>query len=66
VTLISTKQAAERLGISMLRIQQLIRAGRLRAQKIGRDYVIDSADLDQVAERRPGRPPKAKKTLKES
>lgn len=64
--MISTKQAAERLGISALRVQQLIRAGRLKAQKIGRDYVIDAADLTEVMERKPGRPVKNKETHTDS
>jgi excisionase family DNA binding protein len=58
MSLISTKQAAQRLGISMLRVQQLIRADRLPAYKIGRDYVIDEEDLKRVAIRKVGRPPK--------
>jgi excisionase family DNA binding protein len=56
VKLISTKQAAERLGVSMLRVQQLIRAGRLPAEKVGRDYVILEKDLQLVLTRKPGRP----------
>jgi excisionase family DNA binding protein len=57
--LISTKEAAEKLGVTVLRVQQLIWGGRLPAQKIGRDYVIQDADLALVADRKPGRPPKA-------
>ena len=55
---ISTKEAAERLGVSVLRVQQLIWAERLPAQKVGRDYLIDEADLKLVENRKPGRPPK--------
>jgi len=58
--LISTKIAAEKLGISVLRVQQLIWKDRLPAQKIGRDYVIDEKDLELVRDRKPGRPPKEK------
>jgi len=61
MSLITTKEAAERLGVSTLRVQQLIWAGRLPAQKLGRDYVIEESDLKLVADRKPGRPPKAKK-----
>jgi excisionase family DNA binding protein len=56
--LLSTKEAAARLGISVLRVQQLIWAERLPAQKVGRDYVINESDLKLVADRKPGRPPK--------
>jgi excisionase family DNA binding protein len=56
--LISTKQAAERLGVGILRIQQFIWAKRLPAYKIGRDYVIEEDDLKLVAIRKVGRPPK--------
>ncbi|MBK8465316.1 MAG: helix-turn-helix domain-containing protein [Chloracidobacterium sp.] len=55
--LIATKDAAQQLGVSVWRIHQLIRAGRLPAQKIGSQYVIKEADLTLVAERKPGRPP---------
>jgi len=58
MALISTKQAAEKLGVSVLRVQQLIWAKRLPADKIGRDYVIHADDLKLVENRKPGRPPK--------
>jgi excisionase family DNA binding protein len=61
VKLLTTPEAAERLGITVARVQQLIWKGRLPAQKIGRDYVINEDDLKLVAERKPGRPAKAKK-----
>ncbi len=57
--LLTTKQAAERLGISVPRIHQLINEGRLPAEKIGRDYVIREEDLKLVEERKVGRPAKA-------
>jgi excisionase family DNA binding protein len=56
--LISTKEAAEKLGVSTLRVQQLIWGGRLPAHKIGRDYVIQVSDLKLVADRKAGRPRK--------
>jgi excisionase family DNA binding protein len=59
--LLTTPEAAERLGITVARVQQLIWKGRLPAQKIGRDYVINEDDLKLVAERKPGRPAKAEK-----
>lgn len=60
--LITTKEAAKRLGVSVLRVQQLIWDGRLPAQKIGRDYTINEDDLKLVQNRKPGRPPKTKNT----
>jgi excisionase family DNA binding protein len=59
--LLTTPEAAERLGITLARVQQLIWKGRLPAQKIGRDYVINEDDLKLVAERKPGRPAKPSK-----
>jgi excisionase family DNA binding protein len=59
VKLLTTKEAAARLGISVLRVQQLIWAERLPAEKMGRDYFIKEADLKLVADRKPGRPRKA-------
>jgi excisionase family DNA binding protein len=58
MSLISTTEAAARLGIHQTRVQVLIREGRLPAQKVGRAYVINDHDLKLVADRRTGRPPK--------
>jgi excisionase family DNA binding protein len=60
MSLISTIEAAARLGIHQTRVQVLIREGRLPAQKVGRAYVINEHDLKLVADRQTGRPPKAK------
>jgi excisionase family DNA binding protein len=57
--LISTADAAERLGVHITRVQVLIREGRLPAQMIGGSYVINDEDLKLVADRKPGRPQKA-------
>jgi excisionase family DNA binding protein len=56
--LLSTREVADRLGVSILRVQQLIWAERLPAQKVGRDYVINESDLKLVENRKPGRPSK--------
>ena len=64
MSLISTNEAAERLGITRRRIVALILDGRLTAQKVGRDYVIDEKDLKLVEDRKPGRPSKAKSATK--
>jgi len=56
--LLTTQQAAERLGISDARIRQLILNGRLPAQKLGRDLFIEESNLKLVSDRKPGRPRK--------
>lgn len=57
--LLTTPEAAKRLGVTVARVQKLIWDGRLPAQKIGRDYVIKEEDLKLVENRKTGRPPKA-------
>ncbi len=59
MNLLTTRDAATRLGVTVTRVQAMIIAGRLPAAKLGRDYVIREADLKCVADRKPGRPPKA-------
>jgi len=59
--LISSKEAAERLGLSLRRVQALITDGRLPAQKIGNSYVVNEKDLELVKERTPGRPKNSQK-----
>jgi excisionase family DNA binding protein len=60
--LIGTREAAERLGISLRRVQQLIAERTLPATKLGRDFAIDEKDLAQVKiYGKPGRPAKPKK-----
>lgn len=58
MNLIPTREVADRLGVTIKRVQAMIRDGRLPAQKIGRDYVIKESDLALVADRKPGRPKK--------
>jgi excisionase family DNA binding protein len=58
---LSTKQAAERLGITVRRVQALVNAGRLPARKIGRDFLIKVGDLRLVKNRKVGRPTKREK-----
>lgn len=56
---LTTKQAAGKLGITSRRVQALIEAGRLPAEKFGRDYMIREADLKLVENRKVGRPKKS-------
>jgi len=58
--MLSCKQAGKELGVHHSRIRQLIKVGRLPAQKVGRDWVILEPDLDLVRVRKPGRPKKQK------
>lgn len=60
MNLLTTKQAAERLGVTVQRVHALINAERLPAEKVGRDYLIKESALKLVAVRKVGRP--AKKT----
>jgi excisionase family DNA binding protein len=46
--LLSTKEAAEKLNVSPMRVRQLIQEEKLKAKRIGRDYVIDERDLATV------------------
>lgn len=57
---LTTKEVAERLGVTVGRVQQFVAEGRLPAVKIGRDNFVNEADLNLVEVRKVGRPPKAK------
>ena len=57
--LLSTNEVAERLNVTPQRVRAMIAAGRLPAQKVGRDHLIEETDLALVADRKPGRPPSA-------
>jgi excisionase family DNA binding protein len=59
MSLLTTKDAADKLGVTVQRIHALIKDERLPAQRLGRDYVINEDDLALVADRKPGRPKKA-------
>lgn len=43
--LLSTAEVAKILGVSRVAIFKKIKSGEIKAQKIGRNYVIESADL---------------------
>lgn len=55
--LVTVKDAAEALQVTIGRIHQLIKAGRLPAVKLGFQYVIKKSDLLKIQDRKPGRPP---------
>jgi excisionase family DNA binding protein len=60
-TFLTTKQAAEMLGISDSRIRQLILDGQVPAVKAGRDWLIRASDLRRAEKRKtkPGPPAKS-------
>jgi excisionase family DNA binding protein len=61
VKLLSTKEVAELLEISTVRVFQLIQSGSLPAQKVGRDWFIAQKDAEAAKERpKRGRPVKVK------
>lgn len=57
--LLTTPEVAHIVGRSAARIRQLVADGSLRAIKVGRDILVDEADLESFLaqpRRRPGRP----------
>ena len=63
---LTTKEVAEKKGVTVGRIQQLVADGILPAQKVGRDNLIKESDLDKVKTYgKAGRPKKENKELEE-
>ena len=63
---IGTKEAAAKLRISVRRVQALIAAGKLPAEKIGNSFAIRESDLRLLNGRKNGRAPKLReRTQKE-
>jgi excisionase family DNA binding protein len=58
VLTLTTIQPGDALKITRQCVVALIKAGKLPAQKIGRDYMIRESDLPKVRVRKPGRPKK--------
>ena len=48
MNLLSTQQAAEKLGVSERRVRSLITEGKLVAHRLGRDYAIEENVLSNV------------------
>lgn len=59
---LTTKEAADRLGVSSSRIRHMIIAGLVKAEKFGRDNVIPEAEIERLekVDRKAGRPKKEK------
>ena len=47
--LVSTNEVAKRLGIHRVNAAALVRSGRLPAVKVGKTWVVASADLERLA-----------------
>jgi excisionase family DNA binding protein len=58
--MLTTKETAEKLGVTVRRVNDLITSGRLPAVRFGNAHMIREQDLKYVEDRKPGRPPKAK------
>lgn len=56
MNLLNTAAVAERLGLSPKRVRELAAAGRLKGQRVGRDWVFDPRTVEAFAkvERKPG------------
>jgi excisionase family DNA binding protein len=60
MVLITTREAAKRLGISDRRIRQLIAEGRIKAIKVGRYNLIEESDCHYERKPRGGHKPRKK------
>jgi excisionase family DNA binding protein len=59
--LLTTSEAAQKLGISERRVRQLINEGKLKAHKLGRDYAVEESAIESVKTYgKAGRPSKVK------
>jgi excisionase family DNA binding protein len=57
---LTATEAAEKMSVSYRRIHQLIEAGKLRAERFGKVWLIPVSALSEVQTYgKPGRPPKA-------
>jgi len=59
--IISTAEAAKRLGVTPDRVRKMIESKRLKATKFGNVWMIDPKDLEPLKDRKVGRPRKAHK-----
>ena len=48
----SVKEASEHLGIDVSQVRRLIKAGKIKAKKVARDWVV--LELDYKRQRKPG------------
>ena len=52
-TTVGLRQAAEQLGVHYMTAYRYVRSGRLPAHKLGSEWQIDPADLEQLIAARP-------------
>ena len=52
--MLTTQQAADALGVSVRGVQKMIERGKLRATRMGRDYVLNNRDVARAVAR-PGK-----------
>lgn len=55
---LTVKDVSLLLGVNASRVRALIKSGRLAADKVGRDWLIDVNAVEAVMNRKPGRPSK--------
>ncbi len=55
-TLLTTREAAARLGLTPGRVRQLVLSGELPAEKRGRDLLLRTADVEAFRRKSTGRP----------
>lgn len=48
----TTNDAAARLGVSRARVLQMIEEGKLKAEKVGRDWQVDPASVEEFKRQR--------------
>lgn len=58
--LLTTKEVAEKLGVTRWRVNKMIQSKRLKAEKFGQIFLVKESDLKEVLVRKTGRPPKVK------
>lgn len=63
---LTTPEVAELLGVSAARVRQFILDDRLRARRVGRDWLIRRADADRFARQPRPRTGRPRKVLAES
>jgi excisionase family DNA binding protein len=51
-TFLSAPEAAARLGLTRQRVQQLIKSGRLRADRIGNRWAVKPRDVEKLKDER--------------